>query len=72
MERNIVAETTTPNSAEATTTGNGQTEETKGSNSKTFTQEEVDAIVAARLKCEAGGSYLIIALDLSGNYNLAQ
>lgn len=50
MERNIVAETTTPNSAEATATGNGQTEETKGSNSKTFTQEEVDAIVATRLK----------------------
>ena len=51
-----MAETTTPNSAEATATGNGQTEETKGSNSKTFTQEEVDAIVAARLKREAGKS----------------
>lgn len=46
--------------AEATATGNGQTEETKGSNSKTFTQEEVDAIVATRPKCEADKSIYIV------------
>lgn len=52
-----MAETTTnPNSAEAATTGNGATEEVKGSNSKAFTQDEVDAIVAAQVKREASKS----------------
>lgn len=41
------------NSTSATTTDTGTTEATKGSNSKTFTQEEVDAMLAARVKREA-------------------
>lgn len=41
------------NSANATTADTGTTEATKGGNSKTFTQEEVDAMLAARVKREA-------------------
>lgn len=41
------------NSTSATTTDTGTTEATKGGNSKTFTQEEVDAMLAARVKREA-------------------
>lgn len=41
------------NSASATTTDAGTTEATKGGNSRTFTQEEVDAMLAARVKREA-------------------
>lgn len=41
------------NSTSATTTDAGTTEATKGGNSKTFTQEEVDAMLAARVKREA-------------------
>lgn len=41
------------NSTSATTTDTGITEATKGGNSKTFTQEEVDAMLAARVKREA-------------------
>lgn len=41
------------NSTSTTTTDTGTTEVTKGGNSKTFTQEEVDAMLAARVKREA-------------------
>lgn len=41
------------NSTSATTTDTGTTEAAKGSNSRTFTQEEVDAMLAARVKREA-------------------
>lgn len=41
------------NSTSATATDTGTTEATKGGNSKTFTQEEVDAMLAARVKREA-------------------
>ena len=41
------------NSTSTTTTDTGTTEATKGGNSKTFTQEEVDAMLAARVKREA-------------------
>ena len=41
------------NSTSTTTTDTGITEAAKGGNSKTFTQEEVDAMLAARVKREA-------------------
>lgn len=50
-----MADTATDNSSStsATATDTGTTEATKGGNSKTFIQEEADAMLAARAKREA-------------------